>query len=85
MSSHVYDGLPDRDSPQAIWSGLIATTPVDFAETVAVLIPGLSNELQWEECKWQSRNDIDMPTRGDKCLVAFDENNEIWVVAWWPY
>lgn len=86
--SNIYDDLPDRKAPQRIWSALIASNPVDQSDLVSVTIPGLNDEgqqLRWESCRWQARNDTDVPARGDKCLVIIDDNNEVWVVAWWPF
>jgi len=25
------------------------------------------------------------PSRGDKCLIAFDNIKQPWIVVWWPY
>lgn len=25
------------------------------------------------------------PSRGDKCLVSFDQRSEPWIAVWWPY
>jgi hypothetical protein len=27
---------------------------------------------------------IIMPKKNDKCLIAFDNRREVWVVVWWP-
>lgn len=83
--SDLYDSLPEQSSPQVAWSGIIATNPPDFATKVAITIPGIDPNLRWTNCKWQARNDIDMPIRGNSCLAIFDDNNQIWVVAWWPF
>lgn len=84
-ASEMYDNLPDERPPQTVWAGIIATNPPDFGTKVSVVIPGIDNSLRWENCKWQSRDDVNLPHRGDPCLVAFDDNNEVWVVVWWPF
>lgn len=81
----VFDDLPGRPPLQRIWQGQIATNPVDFSERVSVIIPGLVPSTRWEGCRWQSRNSVDMPQRGDDCLIMIDNNNELWVVVWWPF
>lgn len=83
--SHLYDELPDQKPPQTLWSGKIANNISDFADLLSVVIPGIDENVRWENCKWQARNDTDIPHRGDSCLVAFDDNNQLWVVAWWPF
>lgn len=83
--SEIFDALPDRPALQRVHRAVIATNPGDFDERVSVIIPDLDNTLRWEACRWQSRNSIDMPARGDECLVILDNNNEVWVVVWWPF
>lgn len=83
--SEVYDNLPDRAPPQRIWVGKVATAATDFADRIDVTIPGTDPGLRWEDCRWQARNTVDLPQRGDDCLVAIDDNNEAWVVVWWPF
>lgn len=81
----LYDSIPGRPPLQRIWQAKIAKAPTDFGKRLAVTIPGIDPSLRWEGCRWQSHNTIDLPARGDDCLVAIDNNNEVWVVCWWPY
>lgn len=83
--SNLFDDLPEGAPTLTIWAGKIASTPVDFASRIAVTIPGIDANLRWRDCRWQARNDVDLPQRGYDCLVAIDDNNEVWVVAWWPF
>lgn len=82
--SELFDSLPERGAHQGAWGIVFATTPADFADRVSVIIPSIDPNLRWEDCRWMSRNDLDLPNRGDEGLGIFNENNEIWVVAWWP-
>lgn len=84
-SSELFENLPDRSPMQRTWAAVIASNPSDFADLVSVTIPGLDANLRWEDCKWQARNDVDFPQRGNTCLVIFDDNMQLWVVAWWPF
>lgn len=68
-----------------IWSGIIAAAPPDFDEKVFVLIPGEFGETRIGPCMWQARNTVDLPARGDVCLVVFDQNNQPFVPLWWPF
>lgn len=83
--SEVFDALPHRAPLQRIWAGKIATNATDFEDRVSVVIPGTDATLRWEDCRWQARNTVDLPQRGDDCLVAIDDNNEVWVIVWWPF
>lgn len=85
MSSHLYEETADTQPTQVVWAGVIAKTLIDFADRADVIIPGLDASVVWKDCRWQSRNDIDFPQDGDSCLVLFDNNNELWVVCWWPF
>jgi hypothetical protein len=83
--SEIFDEIQSRPPPQRVWSARIAKAPTDFADRVEVVIPGLDSGIRWEDCRWQARNTVDLPQRGDICLINIDDNNEVWVVAWWPF
>lgn len=84
--SHLYDDLPDQHaSPLVVWSATFAKNITDFAQKAQIVIPHLDPNQRWENCLWQSRNDLDLPQRGNKCLAIFDENNQIWIPVWWPF
>lgn len=84
----IFEEISQRQSPQRAWQAIVANNPATMDALVSVTIPGLNDEgqqLRWENCRWQARDDISKPVRGDKCLVVFDDNGELWVVAWWPF
>lgn len=71
-----------------IWRGLISSNPINVNTKVTVTLPDLpdpGDKLRLGPCKWQSRDEVSLPTIGDECLVIFDNTNEPWVVAWWPF
>lgn len=70
--------------PQAVY-GLIAKTAADLTTLVPVIIPEFDAHLQWGPCRWQSRDSVSLPQKGDACLVVFDNRREPWIVAWWPF
>lgn len=41
-------------------------------------------ETPFGPCPWQPRG-RDMPRKGDTALVIMDEEEEAWVICWWPY
>lgn len=81
----IYDDLPDRSPLQRCWQGYVAETVTDFADPMEIIIPDLSSNTKVDGVMWQSRNNIDLPQKGDKCLAVLDNNNEWWVVSWWPF
>jgi hypothetical protein len=80
----VYDDLPQHRRLDRAWRGVIAATVNDFSDKVYVTIPTLGN-LRLGPCRWQSRDGVSFPARGDFCLVIFDNDNEPWVAVWWPF
>lgn len=66
--------------------GVISSEPTALSDTVYVVLPSFDTNLKWGPCKWMPRgNTIDLPNRGDECLVVFDETQTPWIVAWWPF
>lgn len=85
MSIHIYEDSPQNNVMRQAWTGRVATDASDFADMIWVILPDLDEELRIGPCRWQSRNSIDLPSRGDVCLVIFDNENRPWVPVWWPY
>ena len=69
---------------RTVWHGLIASTPVDNRHLVDIIIPALDSSLRWRNCMWPTRSDAATPARGDKCLIAMDDEDRMWVINWWP-
>lgn len=69
---------------QRVWAAVIAANATNLADTLPVTIPSLDGNIRWEECKWQSRDNFSLPQRGDQCLVVLDEDEALWIIAWWP-
>lgn len=82
---NVKDALGERIEGNKEWYGEIASTPTSQTQRVFVVIPDFSPILRWGPCRWQARDDVSMPAKGDPCLVLFDNRREPWVVAWWPF
>lgn len=56
---------------------------------VQVTIDNLDGgQHEYERCYWTPRvddaGDLVYPIRGDKCLVAISDEEEAWVLVWWP-
>lgn len=65
--------------------GTVAKDAIDFADLVPVILPDFDDTLQWGPCRWQSRDDVSLPRRGDQCLVIFDNRHNPVIVQWWPF
>ena len=86
MGSYTYDDLPPLNNPPLIgWGAVFAKDLGDFGDLAQIIIPSLDTTTRWENCRWQARNETDLPQRGDECLAIFDENNQIWIPIWWPF
>lgn len=70
---------------RSVWYGKIAKNVTDLAQFAEITIPEFSGELRYQRCRWQARGDVALPLRGDECLVIFDNRNQPWIVAWWPF
>lgn len=67
-----------------LFSGKIATSALDITDQVMVTITGFNSKLRWGPCKWMPRPGV-YPTRGDACIVMFDDRNIPYVIGWWPF
>lgn len=72
-----------------LMAGKFATTPNED-EAAYVLIKHLDDEKhRIGPCPWSPRlldaGHYGVPERGDRCLVAFTEEDEPWIIEWWPY
>lgn len=69
----------------------IASDPSNASDPVFVTIKSMdkSETLLWGPCPWAPRildaTTYGLPSKGDMALVVFTEEEEPWVVEWWPY
>jgi hypothetical protein len=77
-------GPPTNSGPVA-HRGIVATDAASMDSRVMVIVPGFDEQLQIGPCRWQSRDASTKPVRGTPCLVIFDDIDEPWIAAWWPY
>lgn len=79
----------DLQQPQGemltAWRGIVAKAAVDFTTLVPVILPDYDDTLTWGPCRWQARDAVTLPHKGDKCLVIFDNTRTPWIIAWWPF
>ena len=83
--SQLYDDLEPVRHLGKIWRGSFARNVASLSARAYVILPDMDPSLQIGPCRWQSRDAVSLPVRGDDCLVIFDNDNEPWIVAWWPY
>lgn len=85
MSGFLFEDLPQTTEGRIIWFGTIAETITEFNQRCRVIIPEISRTTQMKGCFWQARDGTSMPQRGNRCLIAFDNRRQPWVIAWWPF
>lgn len=83
--SELYEDMAPVNELGQVWKGLIAQNAASLTNKLYVTIPDLDPTLRVGPCRWQSRDAVSLPVRGDRCLVIFDNDREPWIVAWWPY
>lgn len=72
-------------TPAGAFAGTVSKGATDMGERIMVVVPAINPTLAIGPCRWQARDDTSHPARGDSCLVVFDDNDEAWVAAWWPF
>ena len=80
--SYLRDHEEHTYSPGRVWSGRIATTATDMADTVSVVLSGLDGDVRWENCSWSPKDNITLPQMGDECVVVMDDTGQLTVVSW---
>lgn len=81
-------GQPGKADPIAkaapLWQGVIAETAALATDELRVLIPGADNQQHSHgPAPFMPRGEL-LPTEGDRCLVAFDDDGDLWILAWVP-
>jgi hypothetical protein len=81
----IYEDTIREQPMRESWQGHFADNVPDFATRAWVIIPDLDPTLRVGPCRWQARDAVSLPAKGDACLVIFDNDREPWVVAWSPF
>ena len=76
------DIQPDYEQQHATWRGVIAKDAEDENEELPVILPDWDPDLQWGPCEWTFKDNVNLPKRGDDCLVVFDNNHKPWIASW---
>lgn len=79
------DLFEEHEDQAPLWYGTFAADVDDLTDLAPVIIPEFDPGLQWGPARWQARDSVSLPRKGDSCLVAFDNRREPWVIAWWPF
>jgi hypothetical protein len=82
--SNIYQDLPSSAQLPTIWKGVVTQPPINFQARMHVSVPDMNQDLNFENIRWQARDNMSLPEAGDECLVLFDNNREPWVPVWWP-
>jgi len=81
-------GGPRRSSRPNLVRGQIIAEPLTANDSLRVVLPNFSRDWVYEipAANWQvgvSSFGASMPAGDELCLVAFDEEGDGWVVAWY--
>jgi hypothetical protein len=81
MSIDELVGGPDHEVEPVVLRARIVVPPTDVSSGMTVIIPGYSDEHDYEIApgQWTPRSGSVMPTRGTWCLVTIDSDGDAWV------
>lgn len=85
MNGFLFEEGRDTDVGISLWFGKFATDVLEFSDKAYILLPDFDATKRFGPCFWQSRDDITLPQEGDRCSVMFDNRQQPWVIAWWPF
>lgn len=83
------DLLPTLDRPVSgessqLWEGTILDDATSATDLVRVALPGADNEQHAQgPCPFTPHDGL-LPRKGERCLVAIDDDGERWIVAFTP-
>jgi len=81
--------LPGRSPQTNIMPGTFNDNISSVSDEVFIVVPTFDENQKFGPCRWMPRVDDDgvtvLPQRGDPALLVITDNNDPWVVAWWPY
>lgn len=83
--SVLFDRIPQKPGLPKVWAGTIISNPTHFSDLIEFVITDIDPTLKLGPSRWQARDAVSLPASGDDCLVIFDNDNEPWIVAWWPF
>lgn len=88
MSSYLFDEIQAEraltDPPVGgLWAALISQGATGPGAQIHVTIPDLDANAVFVPVWWLPIADL-LPARGDACLVAIDNQSNVWVIAWSP-
>jgi hypothetical protein len=65
-----------------IWDGIILETATAQSDQLTVALPGADKQQHIHgPCPFMPRGQA-LPQAGDQCLVAFDDDDDPWIIAW---
>lgn len=68
--------------------GRVVNTPSSDTADLFVTVPAFHAHERWGPCPFMPRvnaaGNQALPSAGDDCLVALDENGDSYVIGWWP-
>lgn len=84
MGGFLHEETKQLPEPIHLWYGTIAEDIQDMGEQAFVVLPDFADDKQVGPCFWQARNSTDLPQRGDRCVLIFDNRQQPWILSWWP-
>jgi hypothetical protein len=74
--------------PERPFFAEVNNTATADGQDIFVVIPGIDADRKWGPVHWTPRPGASGPTfpyKGVPALVTFDDDHNLWMIAWWPY
>lgn len=77
-------GGGDGSRPASCYEAVVRDAPATVDDMMTVTSRSLDGgRTVIGPCPWMPRG-VDLPLEGDRALVTFTDEEEAWVIAWWP-
>jgi hypothetical protein len=73
----------DEGPTGPLLSAVVSKAPASLTAPLKVTVPGFDRHRETEIRRWMPRGET-FPAAGDEALIAIADDQEPWMVAWWP-
>jgi hypothetical protein len=78
------DTRPNPNRPESLgWYGRFAKDVQDISDPAFIVLPDLDERHLWGPARWQARDAVTLPNKGDECMALFDNRRQLWIPSWW--
>lgn len=71
-----------KGEPGVLLEAEVVNSPADGNDDLYVVIPSFDDSFKWGPALFMPKAG-ELPSAGDRALVGFSNENQVWVLAWW--